>query len=754
MDYSKFLDESFDVKEWVNAAFRANKDSSQDQYATTLVMKLQMFIQEVNNLIEESCLQSVNNLPRVMRELEALKQEAVLLQDQMKMIKFDIQKVEQDTSQSMLTLLKLDTVKTRMKDASEALQEADNWTSLLSGLDDIYESGNVNEIAAKLVGLQQSLLILTDVPDYEERCQYLETLKNRLEALLSPQVVAAFSAHSLESAQMYVKIFTDIDRLPQLYKYYHKCHRVSLLQQWRDENRKSLEFPVLLSTFYDHLLSVCSEQVSWCSQVFAEPMGIVCELFTETLVSLEPGLPSCIQRHLEESEGVALNKLIALKKISERFANNMESALVNHSNAALTSKDVGHLAVAIYAPYQTYILQYGFLESEFLSASLDSIQLDHEEVLDSVNLLAESVGKVFSTAKQAQDRCLEFTNGCGFIMLPSTFASFFSAYVKEFRRVVVNIGEKCRVELPSFDYQDWVSFQNILKIIHTCGDLIMHTDELEHSLVSAVVGSVGKICFTESPEYAVYHNYMRQSKPSPFHDFGHLLLDKQSDREKLNDLLEQLESGKHQISLLKDVYSEMYSLSASLHQFAFDVVFAPLQQLLMSLPDFEIWQSESQAGAITTNLPAFGLTPQEYITKIGQYLMTLPQQLEPFTQEDNPALCVALKHGRLPHTLDQTDMPEQLADLWLESVANGSMRLYAEQILNIPKLSTLATQQLLIDIDYFCNVMDDLGLSSLENICNIAALLKASPEEYTHLSDSVPLRLQNRIAAIRNLSLH
>lgn len=110
---------------------------------------------------------------------------------------------------------------------------------------------------------------------------------------------------------------------------------MSLLQQWRDENRKSLEFPVLLSTFYDHLLSVCSEQVSvsivffphipsfllpqlkWCSQVFAEPMGIVCELFTETLVSLEPGLPSCIQRHLEESEGVALNKLIALKKVCE-----------------------------------------------------------------------------------------------------------------------------------------------------------------------------------------------------------------------------------------------------------------------------------------------------------------------------------------------------------------------------------------------------------------------------------------------------
>lgn len=26
-DYSKFLDDSFDAKEWINSAFKANKDS-------------------------------------------------------------------------------------------------------------------------------------------------------------------------------------------------------------------------------------------------------------------------------------------------------------------------------------------------------------------------------------------------------------------------------------------------------------------------------------------------------------------------------------------------------------------------------------------------------------------------------------------------------------------------------------------------------------------------------------------------------
>lgn len=55
MDFSKFLDDEFDVKDWVNGAFKVvQKDApgKADTHAATLVMKLQLFIQEVNNAIE------------------------------------------------------------------------------------------------------------------------------------------------------------------------------------------------------------------------------------------------------------------------------------------------------------------------------------------------------------------------------------------------------------------------------------------------------------------------------------------------------------------------------------------------------------------------------------------------------------------------------------------------------------------------------------------------------------------------------
>lgn len=45
--------------------------------------------------------------------------------------------------------------------------------------------------------MQNSLVMLVDTPDYSEKCVHLEALKNRLEALASPQIVAAFTSQSV-----------------------------------------------------------------------------------------------------------------------------------------------------------------------------------------------------------------------------------------------------------------------------------------------------------------------------------------------------------------------------------------------------------------------------------------------------------------------------------------------------------------------------------------------------------------------------
>uniref|UniRef100_A0A2D4I5H1 Conserved oligomeric Golgi complex subunit 7 n=1 Tax=Micrurus lemniscatus lemniscatus TaxID=129467 RepID=A0A2D4I5H1_MICLE len=269
MDFSKFLADDFEVKAWVNGAFRAVQQEAPgkvDAHAATLVMKLQLFIQEVNNAVEETSHQALQSMPRVLREVEALKQEAAFLKEQMVLVKEDIKKLEEDTAQSMQVLVKLDHVKSRMQLAVDSLQEADKWTTLSADIEETFKTQDVSLISNKLTSMQNSLAVLVDTPDYSEKCVHLEALKNRLEALASPQIVSAFSTQSVDQARLFVKVFTEIDRMPQLLAYYYKCHKGQLMAAWQDLCQSDLLLDRQLAELYEVLLGTWHSQLQWATQ--------------------------------------------------------------------------------------------------------------------------------------------------------------------------------------------------------------------------------------------------------------------------------------------------------------------------------------------------------------------------------------------------------------------------------------------------------------------------------------------------------
>ena len=97
------------------------------------------------------------------------------------------------------------------------------------------------------------------------------------------------------------------------------------------------------------------------------------------------------------------------------------------------------------------------------------------------------------------------------------------------------------------------------------------------------------------------------------------------------------------------------------------------------------------------SVPLFALAPQDYITKIGQYLLTLPQNFEPFTMQENSNLVIALKKGKLPF-LDEQDLCDDLTACWLDSIANATYSTFCEEIFKIGHISINSQRQLIIDI--------------------------------------------------------
>uniref|UniRef100_A0A8K9XDK3 Conserved oligomeric Golgi complex subunit 7 n=1 Tax=Oncorhynchus mykiss TaxID=8022 RepID=A0A8K9XDK3_ONCMY len=708
MDFSKFLDDDFDVKDWVNGAFKMQKDApgKADAHAATLVMKLQVFIQEVNNAIEDSSNQALQNMPRVLRDVEALKQEASFLKEQMVLVKEDIRKFEQDTVQSMQVLVELDQVKSRMHLAADALQEADKWSTLSADIEETFKTQDLTVISSKLTAMQNSLAMLVDTPDYSEKCVYLEALKNRLEALASPQIVATFNSMSVDQAKLFVNVFTEIDRMPQLLAYYYKCHKGQLVSVWQDLSQSERSLNQQLAELYDTLLSTWHSQLQWSSQVFQNPYEVVTVLLIQTLGALVPSIPVCLSTAMELTpQEQRMDTLLELHHTAATFGRSLEQAMLPHLGENNLLK-VNELVSSLYDPYKPYQLQYGDLEKSHLLIQISAMPLEHGEVIDCVEELSHSVGKLFGLASVAVDRCVKLTDGLAVCGLLKALKALFTKYVSDFSTTLQSIRKKCRLEdTPSAAVfqEDWTTFQNSVRIIATCGELLRQCGAYEQQLSNKILATAGKYLSESYSPLSLAgiqeasSTERKTSGRNPWQEYNYLQRGNMAEYNSLMEVLYSLkEKGTGNSSLLAEPRVALTRLNQQANQLAFDSVFLQIKHQLCLVSTMEV----------------------RVCVCTGVFSISL---------------------------LDNT------ADYWLGSIARATMQTYCDAILLIPELTAHSTKQLATDIDYLSNVMDALGLQPSRTLQQIVTLLRAKPEEYRLTAKLLPRRLVSTIAALRGL---
>lgn len=96
----------------------------------SLVMKLQLYVQQVNNALEETSQQVLGAMPKISRDMHNLQQEALLLKDKMAAVRLEIMDIERDTGKSINSIEKLDKIKSQLDLSKRGLHESDNWTIL------------------------------------------------------------------------------------------------------------------------------------------------------------------------------------------------------------------------------------------------------------------------------------------------------------------------------------------------------------------------------------------------------------------------------------------------------------------------------------------------------------------------------------------------------------------------------------------------------------------------------------------------
>uniref|UniRef100_A0A1B6JSV6 Conserved oligomeric Golgi complex subunit 7 n=2 Tax=Homalodisca liturata TaxID=320908 RepID=A0A1B6JSV6_9HEMI len=710
MDISAFSDDSFDPKEWINKTFQtADTQDNKAVIVNTMVKKLQLYVQQVNNALEETSQQVLQSLPRIMRDSEMLHQEAVTLRDRMQSVRQEIAKVEKDTGEAMATLERLDIAKTRLQSSKEALHEADNWTVLAADIEEVFESNNIEQIASKLVSMQQSLNILASASDYEERKLQLEGLKNRLEAIASPHLVQAFTSGSIDQARKFVEIFSAMERLPQLLKYYHKCQKGVLCQQWRClVEEQDLTVSEWMNSYYDSLLLNWQQQVKWYQQVFGS-VGSLGEVYADVLLSLDPSLNVCIDAALKQHNQPLLF-LMELKQLTATFAHNLHSAITSQGKTDSWPK----IAKAIYAPYIPYVAKYASLEEQHLSQQLTALKVSKDDLMDSVQGLGQSIASASSIAGEALKRCLHFTEGTGFCGLVRALQVYWHGYLEQYSSVLRQL------ELRKGLQEDWNMFQMCLTLLQTSGELLGEIKRFDAELIQSLLST---------------------NRKSSLAEFAPLLLST-SHKSELDQLIASVLSGE-QSTLLESVITALEKLCRDVHFTTHQVILAPISAQL------ERWTVDS-SDTSAPDLPDYSFTPQEFITQIGNYLMTLPQHLEPFLLHENPSLTAALRVAGVDGGAGGGEGGS--AELLLGAVARGTCQAFTDRILSVCELPPNTCKQLATDIGYLGNVLEDLGFGLTDSLRQIATLLQLPADNYQSQSTGCSAKLVAAVRQMRNIT--
>ncbi|XP_008202373.1 conserved oligomeric Golgi complex subunit 7 isoform X1 [Nasonia vitripennis] len=733
-DISQALGEDeFDPVDLINKICRTEEARENvETYLSSILMKLQLYVQQVNASLEETSQNVLSNMPKVLRDTQLLQQEALALKEKMQTVKKELENVEKGTTSSIQMLEKLDKIKTEYINKTEGQRESDNWAAATNEIEDIFESGDVEKIADTLCGMQKSLSVLINTPDYEDKKLQLEGLKNRLEALTSPKLVQAFTAGSLDQSKIYVDVFTKMDRLPQLIKYYYNCQKVSLAQEWR----KTIEFAqdenviYWLRVYYDKLLSVWHDQVKWCNQVFPNlSLTTLVELHTDLLQSLDPSIGDCIEAALkQQSNSVKLSILMELKQMTRQFAVSLSSVLDTAPQQERIADDKAQgLARAVYAPFIPYINKYGIYESSHLGQQLNALEFAQEDLSDTISALSLSVSKVMDYANEANKRCKLFTEGCAYPSLVKAFNTFFNNYQEKFK-----IGMK-QLNKRKVKHEDWNLFQMCLTLMQTTGEFLGLLEQFEKSLLTDIINVYIKL---QTPEKNVFLQYKT------------LLLTPAAQSE-LQEFITTIQ--KEEKSILDSTMKSVQKLCSDLHRSTYEVIFAPIFTQLLLVRKAPAWSANAnKTSTISSDLPDFSFAPQEYITQVGQYLMTLPQHLEPFLLRDNPSLTKTLKAADSQYS--QESCESGFTNILLGIVAKETCQMFQDQTWGIYELNAAACKQLATDIDYLGNILEELGLSLSENLQQMSQLLRIAPEDYQNGSVGCNPRVVAAVRQMRNIT--
>lgn len=302
--------------------------------------------------------------------------------------------------------------------------------------------------------------------------------------------------------------------------------------------------------------------------------------------------------------------------------------------------------------------------------------------------------------------------------------------------------------------QNWSLLQTCISLLQNIGDFTSQLSEFGNTIADRLL-QLEQIHLTN--DKAVHFGYKIKEKRE-LNEFRKLI---GAIRLKNDSRAADEDNPSATFTVFVPTFEVLKPICEYAHDTTLASIFSPIEKYLTTnVEPPESLNSSDQ------NLPDYSFAPQEFITQvsfaqfaqphpqwnnkkifqIGQYLLTLPQHLEPLLLSPSVHLKTALD---LCDTKYTQNIPS--TDVLLSLLVDECCAMYEEQITKICQLSPIASKQIATDIEYLGNVLEELGLPLSNRLRQTVTLLRAPPETYLSSSAGCDPKLVSSIRQMRNI---
>ncbi|KAK5777324.1 conserved oligomeric Golgi complex subunit 7 [Gossypium arboreum] len=617
--------------------------------------------------------------------------------------------------------------------------------------------------------------------------------------------IGRFKSLELHYTKVHLKpikqLWDDFDSEKRVSKLANEKSEVERLSNNNEQSSSlAVSFSSWLPTFYDELLLYLEQEWKWCMFAFPEDYKtLVPKLLMETMAAVGSSFVSRI--NLATGEVVPETKAFAkgildilsgdMQKGSKIQTKHLEALIDLHNMSVIFARNIQHLfsesdtgvlmdtLKAVYYPYESFKQRYGHMERAILSSEIAGVDLRGAvtrgvgaqgiELSETVRRMEESIPQVIVLLESAVERCINFTGGSEADELILALDDTMLQYISTLQDTLKSLRAVCGVDNKDIgldrkegaqnsrktdlisNEEEWSIVQGALQILTVADCLTSRSSVFEASLRA----TLARLSTTLS--LSVFGSSLDNNQLHVANDDGNgepplggraaldvaavRLVDVPEKARKLFNLLDQSKDPRfHALPLASQ---RVAAFAEAVNELVYDVLISKVRQRLSEVSRMPIWSAAEEQSAF--RLPTFSAYPQPYVTSVGEYLLTLPQQLEPLAEG-------------ISNSDANNDEAQFFATEWMFKVAEGATALYMEQLRGIQYITDGGAQQLSVDIEYLSNVLSALSMPIPPVLATFQTCLGTPRDQLKDLLKSdngnqLDLPTANLVCKIRRLNL-